>query len=207
MDFYVWLSFLAASLLLCFSPGPTTFLAIGQSLKHGKISVIPIVAGTLAGDMIAMTLSFVGVGAILATSAVLFNLFKWIGALYLIYLGIKAFRAKASTPNQQGHSTTSRTAIFRNAMLVTALNPKGIIFFMTFFPLFIDPQQAVLTQMILLGLTFQFAAASSVSIYACFAGALSAKTQNPNVQNVFNKVSGGLLISAGAVTASLSHKV
>lgn len=207
MDIQIWLSFLAASLVLCFSPGPTTFLAIGQALKHGKGSVVPLITGTLCGDLIAMTLSFIGVGAILSTSALLFSVFKWVGAIYLIYLGIKAFTSKASPSTEQPVTTLQRGPIFRNALIVTALNPKGIIFFMTFFPLFLNTEQPILGQMLLLAATFQFAAAASVSTYACFAGHLSNQAKSPRFQNTFSKVSGGLLIGAGAITAGLSHKI
>lgn len=70
------------------------FFVIGQSLNHGKKSVLPLVTGVLSGDLIAMSLSFAGLGVLLATSAMLFNIFKWVAAAYLFYLGIKAWRTK-----------------------------------------------------------------------------------------------------------------
>lgn len=128
----VWLSFVLASMILCFSPGPTVFLVMGQSLSHGKTSVIPLVAGVLSGDVIAMSISLLGLGALLATSAVLFSIFKWIAAAYLIYLGFKTWRSKLDVENVD--PVLGRNGkIFKQALVVTALNPKGIIFFIAFF--------------------------------------------------------------------------
>jgi threonine/homoserine/homoserine lactone efflux protein len=84
MSIEVWISFVLASMMLCFTPGPTVFLVMGQSLHHGKKSVIPLVTGVLSGDIIAMSISFAGLGALLATSSVLFSAFKWIAAGYLV---------------------------------------------------------------------------------------------------------------------------
>ena len=100
MNIEVWLSFIFASLMLCFTPGPTVFLIMGQSLNHGRKSVIPLVAGVLCGDIIAMCISFAGLGALLMTSASLFNAFKWIAAVYLIYIGIKACYSKTDIEAQ-----------------------------------------------------------------------------------------------------------
>lgn len=76
MSLDVWVSFLAASMLLCFTPGPTVFLVMGQSLNYGKKSVVPLVAGVLSGDFISLSLSLIGVGALLSTSATLFMVVK-----------------------------------------------------------------------------------------------------------------------------------
>ena len=82
-------------MILCFSPGPTVFLVMAQALTHGKKSTFPLVLGALSGDLISLSLAFIGMGVLLSASATLFNILKWAGALYLIYLGIKTFRAKA----------------------------------------------------------------------------------------------------------------
>ena len=84
-------------MVLCFTPGPTVFLVMGQSLNHGKKSVLPLMSGVLTGDLISMSLSLAGLGALLSTSATLFNTFKWLGAAYLFYIGIKAWRTKIDT--------------------------------------------------------------------------------------------------------------
>ena len=199
----VWISFVAASMLLCFTPGTTVFLVMGQALSHGKKSVFPLVAGVLSGDLIAMRLSLLGVGALLAASAALFNIIKWLGAVYLIYLGIKSWRTKITESEDVTEKPMIKGSVYRDSLIVTALNPKGIIFFMAFFPLFIEPSNDALPQMIVLALSFLAVSATSASFYALFSGYLRSKVSSVKFQNGFNKVSGGMLVGTGAITASI----
>ncbi|MBU2708806.1 LysE family translocator [Zooshikella marina] len=205
MSIEVWISFIAASMVLCFSPGPTVFLVMGQALEFGKKSVTPLVVGTLSGDVVAMSFSFVGMGALLATSAILFNILKWAGALYLLYLGIKAFRTKISVAHIE-QKQIKKSSVYLNALLVTALNPKGIIFFMAFFPLFINSSAPVLPQMLILAVSFLGISTLSVTFYATFSGVLRNRVSSVKFQNAFNKVSGGMLVGAGAITATIQNK-
>jgi len=202
MSIEVWISFVLASMMLCFTPGPTVFVVMGQSLNHGTKSVIPLISGVLTGDIIAMSISFAGLGALLATSAVLFSAFKWIAAGYLIYLGLKAWFTKA---NIDELDTTHKAdgKIFKEALIVTALNPKAIIFFIAFFPLFINTNIAVLPQMLIMGISFLIVSLLSASFYSFFSGYLRSKVKSEKFQNAFSKVSGSMLIGAGAVTATL----
>lgn len=202
MNIEVWISFVLASSLLCFTPGPTVFLVMGQSLSQGKKSVLPLVSGVMLGDVVAMSVSFAGLGALLATSASLFNLFKWVAALYLIYIGVKAWKAK-TTLDEDVPQSSRRGKVFIDAFIVTALNPKGIIFFIAFFPLFINTNQSITSQMMVLGFTFLSVSALSASFYATFAGFLRSKVKSPVFQNVFNKISGSMLAGAGVLTASI----
>jgi len=202
MSIEVWISFVLASMVLCLSPGPTVFLVMGQSLNHGKTSAVPLVAGVLSGDIIAMAVSFAGLGALLATSATLFGIFKWIAAAYLFYLGIKAWRSKVSTGTLEAGSV-EKAKMFKEALVVTALNPKGIIFFIAFFPLFIDATKPALQQMLIMATTFLFVSAFSASFYSIFSGLLRSKVKSKKFQSVFNKISGTMLVGAGSITATL----
>jgi threonine/homoserine/homoserine lactone efflux protein len=202
MSIEIWLSFVIASIILCFTPGPTVFLVMGQSLNHGKSSVIPLVSGVLCGDVIAMSISFAGLGALLATSAMLFSVFKWIAVIYLIYIGMKAWHTKASIGEVQlSHKKNGK--IFKEALIVTALNPKGIIFFIAFFPLFLETTKSALPQLMVMALSFLGVSVFSATFYSFFSGYLRSKVQSKKFQNVFNKTSGSLLMGAGAVTASI----
>ena len=203
MTLDTWFSFTLAAMILCFSPGPTVFLVMGQSLTYGKRSALPLISGVLAGDMVVMSLSLLGLGAILTVSANLFMLLKYLGAAYLCYLGIKAWRTKVNTTQDQ--HLNSSTTLFKEALVVTALNPKGIIFFMAFFPLFIDPKLAYLPQILILALSFLMVSALSVSFYSLFAGHLKPKVTSAKLQKLFNKLSGSLLIGAGALTANIQQ--
>ncbi|HEY9030308.1 MAG TPA: LysE family translocator [Kangiella sp.] len=203
MSIEIWISFIAAAMVLCFTPGPTVFLVIGQALSHGKKSAIPLVTGVLTGDLIAMSLSLAGVGALLSASAALFNAVKWLGAAYLIYLGIKSWKARATISSQVDIKPMAIRSVYRDSLIVTALNPKGIIFFMAFFPLFIAPDKAVLPQMIILAFSFLLVSGASALFYALSSGYLRHKVHSAHFQNGFNKVSGGMLVGAGVVTASI----
>ncbi|WDE10793.1 LysE family translocator [Thalassomonas haliotis] len=203
MTIETWLSFTLAAMMLCISPGPTQLLVMGQSLTYGKRSVVPLILGVLSGDMIAMSLSVLGLGAVLALSATLFAVLKYLGAAYLCYLGIKAWRAKTAKAEDADKTPLASGAIFKEALLVTALNPKGIIFFMAFFPLFIDTAQAYLPQVSVLAISFLLVSGLSVSFYSLFAGQLRQKVQSPKLQTGFNKISGAMLIGAGALTATM----
>lgn len=202
MNIEVWMSFVLASVILCFTPGPTVFLVMGQSLNHGKKSAIPLVAGVLSGDIIAMGVSFAGLGVLLATSATLFSVFKWIAAAYLFYLGIKAWRTKVSVQKTETDSV-EKGKMFKEALVVTALNPKGIIFFIAFFPLFMDANKPALLQMLIMAISFLLVSAFSASFYSIFSGYLRSKVKSKKSQQVFNKVSGTMLMGAGSVTATL----
>ncbi|QIJ87726.1 LysE family translocator (plasmid) [Vibrio coralliilyticus OCN008] len=206
MSFEIWISFVAASLALCFTPGPTVLLVIGQSLAYGKRSVLPTVLGVMSGDLIALTFSLVGIGAILATSAEVFHVMKWTGALYLVYLGIKAWRRPVSEADTDVPTLGNAWQVYKDALMVTALNPKGLVFFMAFLPLFINPQASnVTTQMCILAASFIGASICSVSVYAYFGGRVKAHLSSAKTQARFNKASGGMLIGAGIMTSIIDR--
>lgn len=207
MSFEIWLAFVTASLVLCFTPGPTVFLVVGQALTHGKRSVMPLAAGAIVGDIILMTSSFMGLGLLLSISSTMFNLIKFVGAAYLIYWGIKAFRTKSLPKNRDAGiaKKDSSFTIFRDALIVTALNPKGILFFMAFLPLFINTAEPVIPQMVVLAVSFLSVSLLSVSCYALLSGYLRGYIAKPSVQDGFNKFGGSLLVGAGVITASMQN--
>ncbi|MCG8426494.1 MAG: LysE family translocator [Chromatiales bacterium] len=202
MDIDVLISFVVVSVVLVMSPGPTVFLVVAQALKHGKRSLWPLVAGALTGDLISMVTSFVGLGAILATSAELFTLVKWVGGAYLIYLGFKAWQVKPVASQQQ---PAQGRGIYRDVMLVTAFNPKGIIFFMAFFPLFLDAESAVLPQMIISAVAFLAVSACNVVFYALLSACVRERVWSVRGQCRFNRVAGTMLIGAGVVTLNIEQ--
>ncbi len=200
MTLETYLAFVAATLVMLAIPGPTILLVIGQSLGAGRRNALPLVAGVALGDLTAITLSLAGLGAVLATSATLFTIFKWAGAAYLIWLGIKLWRA----PVDAGvvPAMTGRRAM-RDAYVVTALNPKGIAFFVAFVPQFIDTARPFLPQAALLVVTFVVLAAANALIYALLAGRLSGVATRPTARRWFNRVGGAALMGAGLATATM----
>lgn len=203
MTFEVWIAFIIASSLFCLTPGPTILLVLSQVMRYGKRSVVPIIIGTESANIVAMALSFLGMSAILATSATLFSILKYLGAIYLIYMGINAIRHKEEPVNMQKKEVSSKN-IFKDIFLVTALNPKSIIFFIAFFPMFINNEVEVFPQMIILALSFMAVSVCTVIIYSVFSNILRNKVTSINFREKFNKFTGIMLISAGLITASVS---
>lgn len=206
MTFEILIAFILAVVVFCLIPGPTVILVISQALHHGKKSVIPLVAGVIVGDFVAMSLSLLGLGVILATSATLFFILKWFGVLYLIYLGIKTYRENPSLDNiNTDKPHISKKNMFKSAFLVTALNPKDIMFFVAFLPQFVNAQEAALPQLIILMFTFLFIVAMNISFYTIFAGKISHKIQNYKARKRLNKIGGSSLITAGLITATIQR--
>jgi threonine/homoserine/homoserine lactone efflux protein len=194
-----WAAFALASLALLLIPGPTILLVIGQSLGAGRRNALPLVAGVAAGDLTAMTLSLAGLGAVLAASALLFTILKWAGAAYLVWLGVRLWRAPVGTA---AAAPLPPLRAMRQAYVVTALNPKSIAFFVAFVPQFIDPRSAFLPQATLLVTTFVVLAALNAAGYALLAGRLSGAVTRPLVRRGFNRFGGGVLIGASLFTAT-----
>jgi len=135
MSLELWITYAVAATLILIVPGPTIILVISQAATHGRKSVIPLSAGVVLGDFTAMTLSLLGLGAVITTSAGLFTLLKWIGAVYLFYLGIKLWKTSPGNSFIQNKIKNSAShSLFRSSLVVTALNPKSIAFFVAFLP-------------------------------------------------------------------------
>lgn len=195
-----WLAFVAASAVLLAIPGPTILLVISYALGHGRKASAATVAGVALGDFTAMTASMLGLGALLATSATLFTVLKWIGAAYLIYLGIKLFRAPVGEAAVANATERSATRMFLHTWAVTALNPKSITFFVAFLPQFLDVNAPLLPQMIIFETTFLVLATLNAATYALMASAARDTIRRPEVQRAVNRTGGSLLVGAGLFT-------
>jgi threonine/homoserine/homoserine lactone efflux protein len=207
MTIELWLAFALAAGIILVIPGPTILLVIGQAATHGRSSVVPLVLGVLCGGALAMTLSLVGLGALMAASALLFGVLKWIGALYLIYLGIQQWRRQGEVPTAGGAMAVAPAAIlWRRAFVVTALNPKSIAFFVAFLPQFVVAGAPILPQLMVLGATFLILATLNAAVYALFAGQLRDTLRQGRVHRWFHRCGAGALIGAGLLTASLKNR-
>jgi threonine/homoserine/homoserine lactone efflux protein len=204
MTFESWAAFTAASAVLLIIPGPTVLLVVSYALGQGWRTVLPMTVGVALGDFTAMTLSMLGLGALLATSATLFTILKWVGAAYLVYLGIRLWRAGGTLDAAPRTDAVSAAKMLGHAWLVTALNPKSITFFVAFLPAFLDPKADFLTQMVVFETTFLVLAFANAFGYALVAARARGFVANPRAIGVVNKVGGGLLIGAGAATVTLA---
>jgi threonine/homoserine/homoserine lactone efflux protein len=204
MSFEAWLAFAAASAIMLAIPGPTILLVVSYALGHGRKTALATVSGVALGDFTAMTASLFGLGALLAASATLFTVLKWIGSAYLIWLGIKLWRAPIiSGPMADNDNLPEEKSlkIFLHAYVVTALNPKSIVFFVAFVPQFLNPALPFFGQMLVMEATFLVLATINASTYALAAHAARGLIRKAAVQRAVNRTGGTLLIAAGAVTA------
>ena len=198
MTIELWLAFVAASVVLLIIPGPTILSVISYSVAHGRRANVPLVAAVALGDSTALALSLLGLGALLATSAFWFTVVKWVGGLYLLWLGIKLLRAGASPQVADAPPVpVSRWRLFANTWLVTALNPKGMVFFVAFLPQFLRPDAPTEPQLWVLAITFVVLATLNATLYAVFAAAARRLLASPKAQRRFNLLGGGLLSVAG----------
>ena len=197
MSLETWLAFLGASALLVMLPGPTILTVISYSLTHGKRARLPLVLAVALGDSTALVLSLLGLGALLAASAFWFTVVKTVGGLYLLYLGYRLLRAGVSPATLPAAKPVgSRWKLFANTYLVTALNPKGMIFFVAFLPQFIDPARSLLLQFAVMAGTF---AAIEIATEMLIAG--MAHRISPWLARVgkrFNRACGGVFVAIGA---------
>jgi threonine/homoserine/homoserine lactone efflux protein len=203
MSIETWLAFVAASAVLLIIPGPTILLVISYALGRGMRAALPVAVGVALGDFTAMTLSLLGLGALLATSALLFTIFKWAGALYLVWLGIGLWRAGAGLQVEGRKDEAPAFSMLGHAWLVTALNPKSITFFIAFLPQFIDPTIGFWNQMFIFEATFLGLAFANAIGYGLIASRARGLVQNRRVIGIFNRVGGSLLIGAGLAAASV----
>ena len=205
MTLELWLAFVAATTVFLLIPGPTLLLVIGYALSYGRKPALSAVLGVALGDLVAMTVSLAGLGAVLAASAGLFTLLKWMGAAYLIYLGLKQWRRRLQAMDAIEPVPASNRILIFNAFVVTALNPKSIMFFIAFLPHFIDPAQPALPQMLILGATFWVLAILTASVYAFMSGTLGMTFRSPRFRRNVDRLGGSVLIGAGVLTAAMQR--
>ncbi|MFN3549999.1 MAG: LysE family translocator [Mesorhizobium sp.] len=203
MSFETWLAFAAASAVLLIIPGPTILLVVSYVLGQGWRTALPMAVGAALGDFTAMTLSMLGIGALLAASATVFTILKWIGAAYLVWLGVKLFRAGGSLQAEPRKSAASSLRMLGHAWLVTALNPKSITFFVAFLPQFLDKHGDFWMQMAIFEATFLALAFLNALGYALAASRARQAVANPRLLSIVNRTGGTLLVGAGVATVAM----
>ena len=165
--------FLLASILLTLAPGPDIMYLLAKSLADGARSGVALAAGLASGIVFHTTLVILGVAALIQSSPVAFAALKYIGALYLLYLSFGALRDKSDLKLENAGTSGNRFALYRRGILMNVLNPKVLLFFLTFFPQFVPADaENVGRQIALLGLLFATQAFLIFSVVALCAGQL-----------------------------------
>ena len=202
MTIELYLSYVIACFVVLAVPGPTILLVISYALSQGRRAALSTVVGVGLGDAIAVTVSLAGLGAIMATSATAFTVLKWVGAAYLVYLGIKMWRTEPKL-NLDDQPDISQRKMTLHTTIVTALNPKGIAFFVAFLPHFLNPSAPAVPQLVLLGTTFVVLGIVNAALYALFAAHLRTRITRPGTLKWANRAGGTMLLGAGLMTAAL----
>lgn len=208
MTIETWLYYLLTMLVLTSTPGPSVLYSVSNSLNGGvKKALFGALGGTTAITII-MTLSFTGMGVVIMTSEVLFNIIKWLGVAYLVYLGMSALLSKDESflvSNKSNNKKQSYKATYLGGFMVGASNPKAILFFTALFPQFINPTAALWPQFLILSLTFIAFEMTWLMLYAYFASKALPWLQVKGRAKMVNRITGSLFVGAGAILATTSR--
>lgn len=208
MTIEVWFYYVIAVLILTASPGPSSLLCMTKGVTSGWTVGAYTALGSLTAITAIMTLSFTGLGMVVASSEVVFNAIKWLGAAYLIYLGIKALTSKQERYEQVADKDTVKGSFKSNyisGFIVGASNPKAILFFTALFPQFIDPSAALFTQYSIFASTFVVLELSWLLFYAYLGSKSSSWVFGSGRAKLFNRLTGGVFIGAGALLSTASR--
>lgn len=208
MTLTTWAFFMLTETASCFAPGPAVLFVVAQALRHGSVKSLWANAGVLSGNAFYFALSATGLGALLLASHSLFTGVKWLGAGYLILLGVKTFVDRGTTPNVEKKDSPdgSGLRLLLRGFGVQAANPKALVFFTALLPQFINPGAPVAYQLLILGVSSLFVEFLVLAGYGILAGRASSFAGQPRFARTTNRVSGGLLIAAGAGLALADNK-
>ncbi|WP_119300924.1 LysE family translocator [Dongia deserti] len=199
-DLHIWIAFVIAAEALLILPGPTDMVVVSYALTRGRRSAWASVPGVTLGDATALVLSLLGLGAVLMASAELFNALKIAGAIYLIYLGIKTWRAPVpKTLEEDAPLKRGGWRIMAHTYVATALNPGGIVFYVAFFPQFLSADKPLLTQVAIFGATFIVMGTVNSILYATLALQVRRFVRSYRARKNMNRATGGFLIAMGGL--------
>ena len=199
--------FVAAALVLLIVPGPSVLYIVTRSIEGGRTAGFVSVLGVQTGAMVHIAFATLGLSAILASSAVAFSIVKWLGAAYLVWLGLRRIFGRDQGEDEVAVEPARLSGVFWQGVVVNTLNPKTALFFLAFLPQFVDPARgAAWTQILLLGATFVVLALCSDGLYALLSGTaggwLRRRMKGASFRRRQRFVSGGILIALGAVAAA-----
>ena len=201
------ITYLAVLLGFVFIPGPAVLLTLARASSSGTRTGVATALGIAAGDVVHTIMAVVGISAIILASAFLFSVIKYLGAAYLVYLGLRAIFEKAPVNQPTAAGQLTFKAAFRQAILAEVLNPKSALFFLAFLPQFVRPENGLVSlQLFVLGLLFVLMGLLSTLVTAVAAGRVGAfLRRNPIVLRWQGKVVGGIYCALG-VRLALQEK-
>lgn len=207
MDLLSIMSFLGAAVVLTLMPGPDNLFTLTQSIGKGKNAGIFTTFGLCTGLLVHITATAIGLSAVIYHSALAFTLVKYAGAAYLLYLAYKSFKEKGSSFNLETNDSLNHKSLYKKGIIMNLLNPKVSLFFLAFFPQFINYENGnVSIQMLVLGMIFLIQTLIIFSLISVFAGKIgSFLRQNKTFSNKMNIIQGSLFTLIGLKIA-LSQK-
>lgn len=205
MTFEWWLTYLITTIILSLSPGSGAINTMTTAINHGYRRTFSSIAGLQAGLTIHIVLVGVGLGTLFSRSVLAFEILKWAGAAYLIWLGIQQWRAAGSINLKAQSNGQSGSKLFKRAVLVNLTNPKSIVFLAALFPQFINPEQPQVMQYLVLGVTTVVVDIIVMIGYATLATRIAIWIKEPHQMKALNRVFGSLFVLVAALLASARH--
>lgn len=227
MSLNLWLLYVSLAAVVIISPGPSALLCVAHGASHGARKAVATIVGGITASMTLMTLSALGLGAVIAASDTWFQAIKWAGAAYLLYLGIAAWRSATVQPSSQpleagegsgsagevasmaaaaptvaAQPSTSGWALYRKGLMVGIGNPKDLLFFSALFPQFMDASAPIAMQMLILGTSWVVLDGSIMLAYAVCGAKVMARWGQGGAGPWVQRVTGGAFIAAAGVLAS-----
>ncbi len=203
MNVHLWIGFVGACLVMGLIPGPGVMSIVGYALGSGRRTALASVAGMAVGNLVAMSLSLAGIGALLAASALAFAVLKWAGALYLIALGVTAIvRGGGRSAGAVARPSVRPRAAFASNVALGTFHPKTIVFFVAFAPQFVRADGSYALQAVILIATFGVVVGCTDTLYALGAAHASHLLNRPGTERWTKRAGGGVLIAAGLATAA-----
>jgi len=203
--FETWFLFVITEAVLSVTPGPAVLFVLSQGIRRGAAKSVWASLGILSANAMYFVLSATSLGALIVASYDLFFLVKWIGAGYLLYLGVQCFMNKSSifTLPEEESRTSSDLRIWRDAFILQGANPKALLFFSAILPQFIEPNYSIGLQVLILGASSIVVEFFILLAYGQLAGQTLSMVRNPRFEKISSRIGGGLLIGAGLGLARL----
>ena len=205
MSFDVWLAYVAAVTILSLIPGPSVFMAIGQSLSKGLVASFHSILGNLLGGIVMMTIAYVGLGTVLASSSGIYTVIKWVGVGYMAWLGLSQI-LEAKRMNEAdlviAVSPAIRIGSLRSGFLIGVLNPKAIFFYVAFLAQFMNPEKAMTPQFLILMATSTVNVFIILGGYALLAAQARKTFQSLRARKQMGYTGGSCLLAGSAFMAS-----
>jgi Putative threonine efflux protein len=205
MTWQIWLFFVLTEAVLSMTPGPAVLYVLSQAIRRGPAKSIWASGGILSANAIYFVLSATSLGAVIVASYKLFFVIKWVGAAYLLYLGLLSFFGKSSVMSLPESNGDERNGprILRDGFVLQAANPKALLFFTAILPQFIDAHHSIAFQIIVLGISSIVVEFAILFAYGQLAGRALSTARSPRFEKLTNRIAGSMLIGAGVGLARL----